>query len=138
MLSEGAASQPVTLAGEQLIARADGSLFWPSESALFVADLHFGKAATFRSAAVAVPVGTSASMFRRLIATLNETGARRLYFLGDLWHAKEGRKSEILQSFEDWRRAYKGVEMVLVEGNHDRRSGKLPTWLSNCVTARRG
>src|SRR4051794_27220256 len=116
----------VEIAGETLVARADASLFWPAASTLFVADVHFGKAASFRAAAVPVPVGTTAATLHRLSLSLNVTGAQRLVVLGDLWHAKEGRREEIFTSLRSWREQHRKVEMILVEGNHDRRSGALP------------
>lgn len=119
----------VEVAGEILVARADASLFWPAQSTLFVADVHFGKAASFRSAAVPVPVGTTAATLKRLTVALRETRADRLIFLGDLLHAKEGRREEIFDSIQAWRNEFAKVEMILVEGNHDRRSGSLPEQL---------
>src|SRR3954451_12949016 len=93
----------VEIAGEKLVARADASLLWPAQSTLFVADVHFGKAASFRAAAVPVPVGTTASILARLTQAIEATNPRRLVFLGDLWHAKEGRREEIFSSLRDWR-----------------------------------
>jgi DNA ligase-associated metallophosphoesterase len=116
----------VAVAEEQLIARADRALFWPRRSTLFVADAHFGKAASFRAAAVPVPVGTTEATLCRLSTSLEQTGASKLVFLGDLYHAKEGRRDEIFTSLARWRHRHKAIEMLLVEGNHDRRSGVLP------------
>jgi uncharacterized protein len=126
ILSAGMPEKVVVVAGEELIARADASLYWPARSTLFVADVHLGKAASFRAAAVPVPVGTTAATLSRLGSALEQTGASRLVYLGDLWHAKEGRKEEILASLRLWRHSFPHVEMLLVEGNHDRRSGALP------------
>ena len=117
----------IEVAGELLEARADATLFWPARSTLFVADTHFGKAASFRSAAVPVPVGTTGAGLARLTDALRDTDAQRLVFLGDLYHAKEGRRDEIFGSMTRWRQSHADVEMLLVEGNHDRRSGSLPS-----------
>ena len=35
------------LAGERVVLMADRALYWPRFTTLFVADAHFGKAATF-------------------------------------------------------------------------------------------
>jgi DNA ligase-associated metallophosphoesterase len=78
------------------------------------------------AAAVPVPVGTTAESLRKLSAAIDATHCTQLVFLGDLWHSKEGRKDEILTSLRSWRECYPKVDMVLVEGNHDRRSGVLP------------
>ena len=107
--------------------RADSTLFWPAQSVLFVADVHLGKAATFRNLGrVPVPSGTTESTLSRLGIALAETGAGKLVILGDLWHAKAGRDERTLGEFASWREEFAHVEMTLVEGNHDRRSGRLP------------
>ncbi len=107
--------------------RADHTLYWPVRNVLFVADVHLGKAATFRNLGrVPVPSGTTASTLSRLSTALNETGAGKLVVLGDLWHAKAGRDESTLAQALAWREAHCEVEMTLVEGNHDRRSGRLP------------
>lgn len=123
----------IVVAGESMVARADGSLLWERRSTLFVADVHLGKAATFRSHAVPIPVGTTASTLDRLGCALHTTRARRLIVLGDLWHAKEGRRNEIFASLRSWRESFSSVEVTLVEGNHDRRSGVMPDGLAITV-----
>lgn len=118
------------MAGERLIVRADHTLFWPAQSTLFVADVHLGKAATFRNLGnVPMPSGTTESTLGRLGAALRETGAGKLFILGDLWHAKAGRDARTVGQTLAWRADHADVQMTLVEGNHDRRSGKLPTEL---------
>jgi DNA ligase-associated metallophosphoesterase len=128
ILSAGMPEQEVEVAGEKLVARADASLFWPAERTLFVADVHLGKAASFRSHAVPVPVGTTESTLNRLGCAVSATGSQRVVLLGDLWHSKEGRRPEICASLEAWRAAT-CAEVILVEGNHDRRAGGLPVEL---------
>ena len=113
------------VAGEELVLRADKTAFWPARQILFAADVHLGKAASFRAFGVPVPDGTDATL-RTLSNALEETGARRLVFLGDLWHARQGRTDEIIGKFLGWRGRHAAVEMTLVEGNHDLRSGRLP------------
>lgn len=127
--SHGMAEQAVRIAGEDVVARADGSLYWPIAKTLFVADVHFGKAATFRALAVPVPSGTTQIILDRLSSALIETRAERLIFLGDLWHARQGRTEPIIESVCKWRQLHKPVEMILVEGNHDKRAGRLPAEL---------
>jgi DNA ligase-associated metallophosphoesterase len=114
------------VAGEELIARADGSLFWKRKRTLFAADVHFGKAAAFRARAVPVPNGTTRAILERLTAALEATGADQLVFLGDLWHDRYARTEAIVESVSDWRQHHKNVSMTLVEGNHDIKAGKLP------------
>jgi DNA ligase-associated metallophosphoesterase len=104
----------------------DRAVHWVNASTLLVADPHFGKAATFRAAGIFVPSGTTAATLSRLDALLDATGARRIVFLGDFLHAREGRHPSTLASIDSWRARHASVEMLLVRGNHDRRAGDPP------------
>lgn len=105
------------------------AVWWPAAETLFVADLHFGKAATFRRAGLAVPQGSTADNLARLTHLLSSTGARQLVFLGDLLHARSGRSDALWQALASWRAAHPAVHMVLVRGNHDRHAGDPPAAL---------
>jgi DNA ligase-associated metallophosphoesterase len=125
-----------TVAGETLTLLPERAAFWDSRSTLFVADLHFGKAATFRALGVPVPRGTTSSSLSRLDAMLARTHASRLVFLGDFLHAREGRDPETLRVINEWRSARRDVDMILVRGNHDVRAGDPPRELDvRCVDA---
>ncbi len=99
---------------------------WPSRSTLFVADVHLGKASAFRSLGVPVPTGSSRGSLTRLSHCLRRSGAERLVLLGDLWHARSGMTEDLLHEFAVWRREHASVELVLVRGNHDLKSGPMP------------
>jgi DNA ligase-associated metallophosphoesterase len=105
---------------------ADHALLLPQVQALVVADVHFGKAATFRARGVPVPQGTTTDNLRRLDALLAATGASMLVFLGDLFHAREAHAPATLAALRAWRARHPHVDMVLVEGNHDRHAGAPP------------
>ncbi len=117
-------------AGLQLWLLPSRAVWWPDAQALFVADLHFGKAATFRRAGQPVPPGTTADNLARLTALLTETGAHHLCFLGDLLHARSGRSDALWQALGDWRAAHAAVRMTLVRGNHDQHAGDPPAPLN--------
>ena len=51
------------IADERVTLFADRALFWPRESALLIADLHLGKADTFRAAGIALPSGERATIW---------------------------------------------------------------------------
>ena len=80
----------LTVAGERVQALAEAALYWPARQTLFVADLHLGKAASFRASGIPVPGGTTAGNLARLERALAATGAKRLVCLGDLLHARAG------------------------------------------------
>ncbi|HWW70845.1 MAG TPA: hypothetical protein VN089_12960, partial [Duganella sp.] len=56
----------IGLAGEQVLLLPEKALYWPREKMLIVADIHFGKAASFRALGVPVPGGTTADNLRAL------------------------------------------------------------------------
>ncbi len=117
----------VQIGREELDLFPERALLWPSQNALLVADLHIGKGAAFRAESVAVPTGSSESTLNNLTKLLNETGAKRLLILGDFWHARQGRTETIHELLLDWRHRHQHTEMILVEGNHDKKSGSLPS-----------
>ena len=115
------------LAGEQVRFLPERALFWPSACALVVADLHWGKAAAFRSAGIPIPGGATRRDLDRLDAAILRTGARRLIVLGDLFHARAGRvATRTLAALRSWRAEREGLEIQLVRGNHDRHAGDPP------------
>lgn len=123
------------VAGERLQLLAERAAFWERTRTLLVADPHFGKAASFRALGVAVPRGTTTENLRRLDAAIDRTNAKRVIFLGDFLHAKEGRAPETLRVINEWRANRSSIEMILVRGNHDARAGDPPQELDiKCVT----
>lgn len=113
-----------TLAGEEVWLLAERALYWPARESLIVADLHWGKGATFRRAGLPIPAGTTSDDLGRLDAALARTHARRLLILGDLFHARSGRGSPSAHAaLSAWRQRHQALEMVLVRGNHDWQSG---------------
>lgn len=115
-----------TVAGEQLLMLPEKALYWPSERTLFVADVHLGKAASMRAASIPIPETPTYETLDRLTSAICRTGAKQLIILGDLWHAKQGRQKETVDASINWRESHADIDVVLVEGNHDRRSGELP------------
>ena len=92
----------------------------------FVADVHFGKAATFRRAGLPVPSGTTGDNLARLDAVLEVTAAEHLVFLGDFLHARPGADAPLWAQLVPWRERHAHVQMTLVRGNHDQHAGDPP------------
>jgi DNA ligase-associated metallophosphoesterase len=128
----GSASGAVAIdcRGEQLQLLPEKALWWPAASVLLVADVHIGKAATFRALGQPVPAGTTAANLQRLEELVRRLGASRLVVLGDFLHAPQARQPSILAALADWRRRLPRLACTLVEGNHDRRAGLLPADLA--------
>lgn len=113
----------ITLGTMPLQLRPDRTAHAPETGALFVADLHWGKAAAFRARGVPVPRGSTDDTLDRLSRALADTRARHLVILGDLWHDRAGRSAALDAALATWRDRHAAVAMMLVRGNHDRRAG---------------
>ena len=81
---------PFSFAGETFFATADGALFWPSQSALLVADLHLEKASWFARLGQFLPPYDSHATLTAVAAAVEQTGATRLFCLGDSFHDSFG------------------------------------------------
>jgi len=126
MASRGCSLVDCEVAGERLVLLPERAAYWPRTRALFVADFHLGKAATFRSAGIPLPSGTTRENIERLDRALARTRASQVIFLGDFLHAKAGRAPRTLGSFDAWRGTRGELELTLVRGNHDTRAGDPP------------
>jgi DNA ligase-associated metallophosphoesterase len=123
------AQLPVEVGGESLALLAAGAIYREARRCLIVADAHFGKAATFRARGVPVPQGTTRETLARLESVLARTQAVSLIVLGDLFHASEAHAPATLAALRAWREAHASLDVVLVEGNHDRNAGPPPPYL---------
>ena len=124
----------IVVAGEKLRLLPERAVLWERENTLLVADAHWGKAATFRAFGVPVPRGTTTEGLQRLDSMIERHEPRRILFLGDLLHARQGRVPATLDATRVWRERHAALEMMLVRGNHDRGAGDPPANLRiDCV-----
>ena len=123
----------VRWADEALSLLPERALWWPAQRALFIADLHIGKAATYRALGQPVPGGTTQENLERLDALIAAHAPQQLVFLGDFLHAAQARTPPVLAALGDWRRRHAGLAMTLVRGNHDSRAGDPPAALGIAV-----
>lgn len=122
------------VAGESLVLLPQRAAWWPAGKALFVADFHLGKAASFRHAGIPLPPGTTTENLARLEGALAGRPVERLVFLGDFLHSAQGRAPATLAAFAKWRESRPTLAMTLVRGNHDDRAGDPPgEWAMRCV-----
>lgn len=94
--------------------------------ALFVADVHMGKASSFRQLGVPVPHGTSADNLDRLSQAIDFFQPEVLFILGDFLHSKLAQHRALLDQVTEWSACYPGLRKVLVRGNHDDAAGDPP------------
>jgi DNA ligase-associated metallophosphoesterase len=125
-----------SVAGEKLVLLPEKVAYWPAKKALFVADFHLGKAASFRSAGIPLPSGTTTENVERLGRAIDKTGAQQVVFLGDFLHSKQGRADSTFGRFSAWRESRKALELTIVRGNHDKKAGDPPeAWGVRCIEA---
>ena len=105
------------------------AIWWPTAKTLFIADLHLGKAATYRALGQPVPAGTTQENLARLTTLISRHAPTQIVFLGDFLHAATSRTPELLASLDEWRTRHCACEMTLVRGNHDSRAGDPPARL---------
>ena len=110
---------PLSFAGEEWWLTRSGALFRPRGQCLLVADLHLEKASYFAAGGQFLPPYDSRETLGRLAAAICETGARRIFCLGDNFHDGDGPARmephaagmlEALTQATDW---------VWITGNHD-------------------
>ncbi|MDH0866123.1 ligase-associated DNA damage response endonuclease PdeM [Mitsuaria sp. GD03876] len=119
----------MTLADERVWLLPAPALWWPCARTVFVADVHLGKAASFRALGQPVPSGTTRDNLDRLTALVDSVAARRLVVLGDFLHAAAAQQPRVLDPVHRWRERHGEVECLLVRGNHDSRAGDPPASL---------
>lgn len=107
------------IGGETMALLPDRALYWPARRRLLVADLHLGKADTFRQAGVALPRGGTAHDLERLSHLITLTRATSLWVLGDLLHGALV-DTHWRGSWDAWRGRHAALEFGVVTGNHDR------------------
>jgi DNA ligase-associated metallophosphoesterase len=120
------------LAGEAVLLLAHKAMFWPRHKMLIVADIHFGKAASFRALGVPVPGGTTQANLDALDSLITMHGAMHVLFLGDFLHARAAHADATVQAMLAWRRLPRNaaLRLTVVRGNHDAHAGDPPAALA--------
>lgn len=95
------------------------ALFWPAENALVVADLHLEKASWFAQRGQPLPPYDSRETLERLALALRQTGARRVYCLGDSFHDRSGPSRLEAHAAGMVAALVRVVDWVWITGNHD-------------------
>lgn len=97
------------------------ALYWESQNALLLSDLHLGKTAHFRKNGIALPSGLIEKDLERLALLIQHFSASKLFVVGDFLHA--GKNSEF-ELFKTWKTQFPTLEIILIKGNHDPISDK--------------
>jgi DNA ligase-associated metallophosphoesterase len=113
----------IHVAGELLLLLPEKAVFWPAQKMLIIADIHFGKAASFRALGIPVPRGTTTENLIGLDALIDAHGVQHVVFLGDFLHARAAHASSTQQAMLAWRERRRDLRLTLVRGNHDKHAG---------------
>jgi DNA ligase-associated metallophosphoesterase len=116
-------SLTVELGADHLVLLPQKAAYWPRERMLIIADIHFGKAAAFRSFGIPVPKGTTTENLLALDALIELTGASHILFLGDFLHARAAHAASTQAAMLAWRDRRRDLILTLVRGNHDKHAG---------------
>lgn len=110
---------PFSFASETFQATADGALFWPAQKALLVADLHLEKASWFARLGQFLPPYDSHATLSALARVVAQTGAERLYCLGDSFHDRFGCDRLPADARDLLSELTARLDWVWIVGNHD-------------------
>ena len=121
---------PIAFADTTVWLLPEHALWWLEGRVLFIADLHLGKAATYRALGQPVPSGTTLENLRRVSELIAHYQPAQLVFLGDFLHALQARTASVLNQLDAWRQNHADLNCMLVRGNHDSRAGDPPPELN--------
>lgn len=124
------ANHAIRFGGEYLYLLPERAIWWPAQQTLLIADMHIGKAATFRRLGQPVPQGTTTETLERLDSLLTTWPARQLICLGDFLHARAAHGPATLAALRRWRARHTNLVCLLVRGNHDKHAGEPPSDLT--------
>lgn len=110
---------PLSFAGEEFSLTQGRALYWPREQALLVADLHLEKASFYARSGQMLPPYDSRETLERVAIAIRETGARRVYTLGDNFHDSAGVERLEPHAAGMLGALTRATEWVWVTGNHD-------------------
>jgi hypothetical protein len=117
---------PLSFAGQEMRLVQGRALYWPREAALLVADLHLEKGSHFAKAGQFVPPYDSRETLGRLALALRETGARRVFCLGDNFHDDGGAERLEPHAAGMLAALTRATDWVWISGNHDARHDSQP------------
>ncbi|MXP26679.1 ligase-associated DNA damage response endonuclease PdeM [Altererythrobacter indicus] len=110
---------PFSFSGKEFALASSNAIYWPRESALLVADLHLEKASFYAKHGQMLPPYDSRETLERIAFAIRQTGARRVYSLGDNFHDNAGASRLEPYAAGMLRTLTKVVDWVWITGNHD-------------------
>jgi len=116
---QGTRMVPLSFAGEDFALTTGRALYWPRERALLVADLHLEKASFYAKHGQLLPPYDSRETLERVALAIRETGARRVFTLGDNFHDSAGTERLEPHAAGMLAALTRATDWVWITGNHD-------------------
>ena len=110
---------PLSFANREFALTTSGALYWRKESALLVADLHLEKSSLYAKHGQMLPPYDSRETLERVAEAIRETGARRVFTLGDNFHDGDGSSRLEPHAAGMLSALTRAVDWVWITGNHD-------------------
>ena len=122
----------ITLNGERLALDASGALWWPDQSTVVFADIHFEKGSFYALSGQFLPPYDTRTALKRIAAVMAKFMPRRVIALGDSFHDRLAPNR-----LDDSERAIlaalgRQADWIWITGNHDPQP---PTWLGGFITS---
>lgn len=117
--SRPAGCSPINLMGQDFYAFANGVLYWPSQRALIVADLHLEKGSSFARKGLFLPPYDSRATLARLAVSVETLNPQTIIALGDSFHDREGAERLCSDDRGVLLKMQIGREWIWIAGNHD-------------------
>lgn len=115
---------PLEFAGHELVLLKNNALYWPSEAALLVADLHLEKGSWYAQTGQMLPPYDSRETLERIADAVKLTGARRVITLGDNFHDEAGTHRLDPYAAGMLETLIRTLDWVWITGNHDETMGR--------------
>jgi DNA ligase-associated metallophosphoesterase len=109
----------ITVAGTNLLADCAGALWWESERALIVADLHLEKGSAFAARGMLLPPYDTAETLHRLGLLVARYDPRLIIALGDNFHDGDGAARLADRDRASLSALQHGRDWIWIAGNHD-------------------
>ena len=106
-------------AGQDFALAPSRALYWAEERALLVADLHLEKASWYAQRGQMLPPYDSRETLSRVADAIRETGAHRVFCLGDNFHDSHGPARLEPHAAGMLEALMRAVDWVWITGNHD-------------------
>lgn len=115
-------TEHITIKDEVLVLTNQRAMYWERRGALILSDIHIGKTAHFRRHGIPIPDGILQKDLERLKQLILYFEAQQLLIVGDLFHAEANTD---MTTFKQWLKQFQDLNLILIEGNHDKQPKSL-------------